>query len=108
MEAYVTYSKAISSFGFAGFAIAFVLYFAFTFGGLLGLTEGMAGQIWLLVLWPTAILMLAAEGSGRFGAPLGFFIGTLSNAAVYAVVGAVLTFVYRSFSHSAGANGTAR
>ena len=99
----MTYTRAISSFGLAGFAIEFVLYFAFTFAGLLGLTQGMGGQIWLWVLWPTAGLMLAAEGSGRFAAPLGFFIGTLSNALLYAVVGAVLAFVYRRFSRSADA-----
>jgi hypothetical protein len=99
----VTYTRAISSFGFAGFAIAFVLYFAFTLGGLLGLTQGMGGQIWLWVLWPTAIMMMAAEGSGRFAAPLGFLIGTLSNALAYSVVGAILAFVYRRFSHSVDA-----
>jgi hypothetical protein len=105
---FVTYPRAIGLFGLAGFAIAFILYVGFTLGEPLGLIQGMEGQIWLWVFWPTAGLMMAAEGSGRFAAVWGFLIGTFSNAAVYAVVGTVLAFVHRWFFHSAGADRAAR
>ena len=103
----MTYSKAISSFGSVGFAIAFVLHVAFTLGQLLGLVQGMGDQIWVWVLWPTAIMMMGAEGSGRFAGLAGFLIGTFSNAIVYAVMGAALVFVRRRFFHSPGADRTA-
>ena len=95
------YRRVIVFCAILGFVIAVILYVGITLAQSLGLFE-LGGQIWLFILWPTSVLMMAAEGTGRFAPLFGFLIGTVTNAAAYALAGAVLARVYRGLSSSSG------
>ena len=94
----MTYRTAAAYFGVAGFGIATALFAIATIIKYVG--TPMGGELWLSILWPTAILTMAAEGSGRFAGVLVLLVAVLTNALVYAVVGILITFVRRRFGPS--------
>jgi hypothetical protein len=55
---------------------------------------------WLiLVPWPTAVLLMAAEGSGNDrGLLLAFLFSAAANALVYVLIGALVVFVKGRFA----------
>jgi hypothetical protein len=70
---------------------SFILQFDLRFQGL---------SAWLiLVPWPTAVLLMAAEGSRNDqGLFLSFLLSAAANAAVYGLVGALVVFIKGRFS----------
>jgi hypothetical protein len=86
--------RIVAYFGGAGFMIAALLYLLSAVIDAAGM-QGFLGDAWQWVLWPTAFLMMAADGYGPIGGLLGFVISTSSNAVVYALVGGLVAFFFR-------------
>ena len=69
---------------------SFILLFDLRFEG--------PSQWLILVPWPTAVLLMAAEGSGNDrGLLLAFLFATAANALVYVLIGALVAFVKGKF-----------
>ena len=58
-----------------------------------------ASLTWFLIIpWPTILLLMWAEaGGGLAGELFAFLISALANVLVYALVGLAVSFVYRRF-----------
>jgi hypothetical protein len=70
---------------------SFILLFDFRFEG---------PSMWVVLIpWPTAVMLMAAEGSRTdMGLFLAFFFSTAANVLLYGVIGGLAAFFYRKFS----------
>jgi hypothetical protein len=83
-------------FSLAGLLIPCVLFAAM----LIGHIKLGGERAWImLVLWPTLPLLMSAEaGGGMTGEFVAFSISAVANVLVYALIGALASFIYRRVS----------
>jgi hypothetical protein len=88
----------VRCFAAAGFLIPCVLSLVIFVGDIK--IQGVWDWI-LLVPWPTAALLMSAEGGGAVGRVIAFALSVGANMALYSCVAWVVSFCYRRFASPA-------
>jgi membrane-bound ClpP family serine protease len=84
-------SSILKSFIAAGFIVPCILFLWMTVAHIQ--LEGT--EWWLLILWPTSVLLILAEASWPHAKLIAFTIAALSNVLIYSAVGAVVALIPR-------------
>ena len=87
--------KILWRFMLVGFIVPCLLFSVLSVGHLMA---GGALTWFVVIPWPTFVLMMGAEAGGGVGGEIfAFLISASANVLVYGLVGLVVSFIYRRF-----------